>query len=236
MSRTFIYIYTNEDNIIQEIHNQQIKSKFIKNKVPINDILNDFMIEFNKNNKKTTCMLRYTEGNFSISPVMVIYYFYDTLSIKAVSPSYNAEFDKDQDLRKGYLEITEDFRKTFPSVVLRKHRIKKEAPFLILEEKPVQQGRNIHLLKNHKTIISNIDPHALLTYNRKKQELTITRLRELGLTNLFFTKKNDSTEFYCEIRTTYDKIKQKYKNIDLPQEYDIYIFRDEQLVFEIKEI
>jgi len=90
--------------------------------------------------------------------------------------------------------------------------------------------------KTHKINFISEDPWVELKYNRKKNEFIIIRNGELGVGELYFTKKNDRTILYNKLKIEYEPPKTKFENFVLPNEFDIYCLREEQNRFSYKEI
>ena len=239
----FLYIYVDQDEIIKEIETSAKDfPELIEYLLPI-DQGKDFLALKEKwahsYSYRAPYILTSEDGQLSSKEVIYVYYEKRKKTIKSISAIPQDYLDKNDNLIRGRAERTELTDGFMDKKPFHNYRIEEDKPLLQFIEYVVSLDddlKDISLLRNSKIEFVTQDPWVRITYNRKRKEIEISRIGDLGVGELYFSKKHDVTTLYTCIKVEYEPKTSSFKNVVLPEEFDVYNLRDEQNRFSYEEI
>lgn len=239
----FLYIYTDQDKMIKEIATSiKDMSELNEYLIPINQGTEFLALKEKWNQSygyRSPHILLSDDGKYYAKEIVYVYYEKRKNVIKSISSTTQDYLDNNSELLRGMAKrssLTDSFMDKKP---FHNYKVKVENSLLEFIENIVSLDdtlKDVSLLKDFKIEFVKQDSWVKIIYNRKRKEIEISRLNDLGIGELYFSKKNDSTILYTSIKVEYEPKKAKFRNIILPTEFDIYNLRDERNRFSYEEI
>lgn len=230
-NRKFLYIYTDQDEMIQEIKTSA------KDKAELNEYLipvdqgEEFLALKEKWNQaygyKEPHILLSNDGQFCPQEVMYVYYEKKKNTIKSIGSATQEYLDKDKNLIQGKTKRTPLIDGFMDKKPFHNYKVKEGSPLLEFVEQDLNQEvefKDMQLLKRSKIDFIEKGREIELRYDRKRKELLVHSVYKLPSSSIWlhFTKKNDRTVLYHSVNVKLEGETTLISNIDLPETFDVY--------------
>ncbi len=230
----FVYVYVDEDGLIEEISLNEISSSLAYYKLP--KINSGELLSLKENRGRVEkYMLIENESAYFVEQVSLIYYNDDQI---VISPRKEQEYEEDESLKSGYVKFDNlllDFIEGTKD--LHYHKVEETIPLLTITKRENTDYLNdVETLNLYKVDEFLKQAEIELIYRRKKKSLKVKCFKSEGTVSIYFTIQHDSTIILESIDFKLDGKEHTFKDIQLPKKFDTYSPIARISTFSFKEI
>ena len=242
MNNKFVYVYVDEDGLIEEISLNKTSSELVFYKIPETNSGELLTLKKTWDNHplgfREKYMLVENEAAYFIEKVILIYYNNEQIII---SSRKEQEYEDDNTLKRGYVKFDQlivDFIDGKKGKDLHYYKVEETPQLLTITKKELSDYlQDIELIDAYKVELTKNGQFEMF-YHRKKKLLKIKCYKEESNYDalIYFTQQYDPTILLASTEFKLDGKTHTFKNVTLPKLFNIYSPLGRIASFSFKEI